>query len=211
MSGDRNSSRLNKYDKRRKNTKSLTIFTILGSVLLVVFIGLLVFGGGDEQQTADEHSPNQSNENNGNHNDANSDRQQEKNDEQSAESNKEKESDDVKTEKAEPSDDNVVKAYTGNWPPVGTEQTGPHTTNYDEGSQDRSEMRKAVTAATDLNSDQLIMWWISRAGDQKVVITVSDANETQTYRVYMSWVDNEGWKPTKVEELKKNDQKYRFE
>ncbi|GAA0601878.1 hypothetical protein GCM10009001_18400 [Virgibacillus siamensis] len=228
MSENDNNSRVDKFDKRRKNTKSLTIFTVFGSILLVVFIALLVFGGGDNQDMADESETNQaandSSESNNNNDGSTSDGQKENSagndsnsgDENSDESSSDKDeqqtnNDEVKKQEVESSDDNVVKAYTGNWQPVGTEQTGPHTTNYNEGSQDRVEMRKAISVATDLNQDSLTMWWIERNGDQKVVVTASDANETKTYRVYMTWVNDEGWKPTKVEELKENDQKYRFE
>ncbi len=35
-------SRVNKYDKRRKNTKSLSIFIVLGSVLLIALVLLLI-------------------------------------------------------------------------------------------------------------------------------------------------------------------------
>ncbi len=111
----------------------------------------------------------------------------------------------------ESSDDNVIEAYTGNWEPVGTEQTEPHTINYDEGSQDRKEMRQAVVAATDLNVNAFVMWYISRNGEQEVLATVSSQDESEVYRVYLSWVSNKGWKPTKVERLKENDQKWRFE
>lgn len=208
-------SRVNKYDKRRKNTKSLTIFTILGSVLLVVFIALLIFDGGNNKDVADQSETNQSASESGG--DANGDKQPENNsegesDNKSSDSDeKKKNEDEVEKQEVEPSDDNVVKAYTGNWEPVGTEQTGSHSINYDEGSKDRIEMSKAVSTATDLNSDSLTMWWIARNGDQKVEVTASNANESKTYRVYLTWIENEGWKPTKVEELKKNDQKYRFE
>ena len=37
----------------------------------------------------------------------------------------------VETEQVEPSNDNVLKAYTADWKPIGTEQEGPHTTNYE--------------------------------------------------------------------------------
>ncbi|WP_174613887.1 YrrS family protein [Virgibacillus ihumii] len=218
MSENQKNSRVGKFDKRRKNTKSLTIFTILGSVLLVVFIALLVVGG-DNEEMAEGSGTNQSEGEQSNHNGkANSDEKQESSsgssgdsDEQLEDAQQKNDSNNEERQKVKPSDDNVVKAYTGNWQPVGTEQTGPHTINYNEGSQDRIEMRKAISTATDLNSENLIMWWISRNGDQKVVVTTSDANETNTYRVYLTWVKNEGWKPTKVEELKENDQKYRFE
>src|SRR5699024_10244213 len=119
----------------------------------------------------------------------------------------EEDNQEVDTEQVEPSDDNVIEAYTGDWQPVGTEQSEPHTTNYSDGSQDRQEMRKAVAAATGLDENNFIMWWVERNGDQSVINTVSDPNETEIYRVYNTWVANEGWQPIKVERLKENDKK----
>lgn len=53
----------------------------------------------------------------------------------------------------------------------------------------------------------MIEWWIENGGDQKVIATVSDTAETEVFRVFLSWVDNEGWQPTKVEILIENDKK----
>ncbi|WP_085991832.1 YrrS family protein [Oceanobacillus senegalensis] len=114
---------------------------------------------------------------------------------------------DVVIEEVESSDENVLKAYEGDWEPVGTIQEGPHTVTYDSGSQDRKEMKKAILLATGLNGNDYTVWWIGNGGDQKVIATVSDKAESEIYRVYLSWVDEEGWKPTRVEELKENDKK----
>ncbi|MEG0553418.1 MAG: DUF1510 family protein [Carnobacterium sp.] len=43
-------------------------------------------------------------------------------------------------------------------------------------------------------------------GDQKVVATVSDTQQTKTYRIFLTWIENKGWQPNKVEQLKANDQ-----
>src|SRR5699024_5666585 len=114
--------------------------------------------------------------------------------------------DDVKTKSVESDDDNVAEAFTGNWKPIGTEQSGPHTVNYDDGSQDRKEMEEAVTVATGI--EDMTVWWLSRAGDQKVEATISNnRDQSEVYRVNIEWVDEKGWKPTKVEMLKENDKK----
>ncbi|RYG74772.1 DUF1510 family protein [Lentibacillus lipolyticus] len=217
-------SRVNKYEKRRKNTKSLSMFIVLGSILLIALVLLLIFGGGgntasDETEQSDHADNTQvsgDSETSGmdkldneeaSHDDSGADN---KGNEEAAEMDGDS-GKDITTEKAEPSDDNVLEAYTGNWEPVGTEQPEPHTVNFNEDSQDRKEMRQAVAAATDLNVNDFIMWYISRNGEQKVLATVSSKDESEVYRVYMSWISNEGWKPTKVERLKENDQKWRYE
>lgn len=222
-------SRVDKFEKRRKNTKSLSVFLVLGSILLIVLIGVIIFGGDDE---ADQSAENQSNEapeeseqaaNNSEESTPNEDEQstteenESENNSESTDSTNETDTEEensnseVETEQAEPSDDNVTEAYTGNWKPVGTEQTGQHTINFDDGSQDRKEIKKAAAVATELDEETLIMWWVSRNGNQKVLATVSNSENTEIYRAYLTWVEGQGWKPTKVEKLKENDQEYRFE
>lgn len=212
-------SRVNKFEKRRKNTKLLSTLIVAGSILLIVLFGILIFGG-DETDEADNEqgSPqeeetdsasekqNASAENNTDPN-GSTDETGSTEDSDTEEGNNQE----ADTEQVDPSDDNVIEAYTGDWQPVGTEQSEPHTINYDEGSQDRHEMRTAVASATGLDGDNFTMWWIERNGDQQVINTVSDPDETEIYRVYNTWLANEGWQPTKVEQLKENDQKARFE
>lgn len=112
----------------------------------------------------------------------------------------------VKTESVKSSDPNVAEAFKGNWKPVETSQSGAHTTNYDEGSTDRKEMEQAITTATGL--DSMTVWWLGRAGDNEVEATVANKkDQSEIYRVNLKWVDEKGWKPTKIEMLKKNDKK----
>ena len=124
-----------------------------------------------------------------------------KEDKQEEKNNKDK----VKTEEVEPSDGNVASAVTGNWKPAETNQKGTHTTNYNDGSQDRIEIKQASASATGLSTEDIIEWRVENNGDQKVVATISDTQQTKTYRVFLNWIYNEGWQPTKVEQLKVND------
>ncbi|GAA0442790.1 YrrS family protein [Lentibacillus halophilus] len=238
MSDDDHLSRINKYEKRRKNTRSLSVFIVLGSILLIALVLVLIFSGGDESNTGTDESSTSSNNDteqkeaeqhdetgqsqssndrvdseNSMDKPANNNSTNDQTDgDDSGDNNDNNDSmDSVDTEQVSPSDDNVIKAYTGDWKPVGTDQSGPHTTDYNEGSQDREEMREAVAAATGLNVDTFTMWYVSRNGDQQVLTTVSSNDESTVYRVYLSWIKHKGWKPTKVERLKENDQKWRYE
>lgn len=94
-----------------------------------------------------------------------------------------------------------------NWKPIGTVQTGDHISSYDKGTTDREEMEKAMEYATGVSVDNMIVWWIGNGGkpNENVVGTISNKDKSQIYRVYMDWVDGQGWKPTKVEKLKSID------
>lgn len=111
----------------------------------------------------------------------------------------------------ETSDDpNVMKTVIDpSWQPVGTSQTGDHVTVYDEGSTDRVEMEKALAYATNTTVDQLIVWWLQRGEvpNKNVIGTVEAKDQGQVYRVYLEWVDGQGWKPTKLEYLRENDKR----
>lgn len=228
MSRDMNQTRSDKFEKRRKSTKAITIGIIAASILVIILLGIWVFGGsGGEEQNADENEnsssdedsdflitePDEEEEENNNSTDNEENGQDEQNNDNNEQENENEQNEDieqnnnVETESVEPSDDNVSDAYTGNWDPIGTEQEGPHTTTYDDGSQDRIEIKEATSMVTGIDADNMVEWLVENGGDQKVIATVSDKDETQTFRVYLQWVDGEGWQPTKVEELIENDKK----
>src|SRR5699024_12069880 len=91
--------------------------------------------------------------------------------------------------------------------PAETPQEGADTTNYPDGAQDRKEVKEDVSKVTKVAEDKMVEWRLENGGDQKVIATIADNNETELYRVYLSWIDNEGWQVNKFEELKKNDKK----
>src|SRR5699024_9917128 len=188
-------SRIDKYEKRRKTTKSITVLLIIGGILIVFLLFIWIFGGDGKKS---EESNEASTEIQRDENDSNDTMYEDEEDKE--EKKEDDEEDEVETEEVEPSDTNVSKAYTGNWEPIGTKQSGPHTTNYDDGSQDRIEIKEAVQLATGLQD--MTELWVGNGGDQKVIATVASPDETDIYRVYLSWVDEKGWQPTKVEELK---------
>ncbi|WP_068674407.1 YrrS family protein [Oceanobacillus sp. Castelsardo] len=207
MAAKENGSRINKYEKRRKNTKLISFFIVIGIILFISLISIWLFGDGDSTlvEETEQAQNDTSNETGTTTNSEQEDQSIVKDDNGGEE--KENEEQEITTEEVDPSDDNVVKAYEGNWEAVGTEQEGQHTVNYSEGSQDRKEMTVAIQTATGLVEGNYREWWVANGGDQKVIATVSDSNQSEVYRVYLAWNDGEGWQPTKVELLKENDWK----
>ncbi|WP_330948627.1 YrrS family protein [Virgibacillus sp. MG-45] len=207
-------SRVNKYEKRRKNTKSISILMSTGAILVVVLIGIWLFGGGeDEAEKNSEENKSadikitdeeQTNKDESESEQANTDQSDGDNEtDETSEQNAANQN--VEKEQVEPSDDNVIEAYVADWEPIGTEQEGPHTTVFETDSLDWKEMEKAASIATEISEEEMHTIWIENGGDQKAIATVSDATNSQFYRVYISWVDGQGWQPTKVEVLKEND------
>jgi hypothetical protein len=94
------------------------------------------------------------------------------------------------------------------WKPVGTSQSGEHTAVYDKGSADWQEMLNAISYATGLDQGNMTVYWLGRdkSTPNGSFSTVASKDNKQKYNVYIQWVDGQGWKPTKVEDISKNGQ-----
>ncbi|MFC4320875.1 YrrS family protein [Litchfieldia salsa] len=105
---------------------------------------------------------------------------------------------------------NIIRSIKNKaWKPVGTNQTGPHTIVYDKGTPDRLEMEQAISYALGYeNSSDLTVWELARDAENRVAATISTKDNSRVYRVYIEWVNEKGWMPLKIDELRKNDSKY---
>ncbi|UFT97859.1 DUF1510 family protein [Radiobacillus kanasensis] len=218
-------TRADKFEKRRKNTKAITFLLSIGGILVIVLIGFIFFGGDDEKTAQDTEEPTtesnqtESEESASESADTESTESMDVTEEEDTdasstgdtESSSDENNENIQVEEVSSNDDNVIKAYRGDWEPIGTQQEGEHVITFEQGTQDWKEMMDAVSLATGLNRNDMIQWWVSRAGDQSIEATVSNPSETEIYRVSVNWVDQQGWQPTLVEQLKENDQKHRFE
>lgn len=104
-----------------------------------------------------------------------------------------------------PSDDNdVIEAYINPaWEPQETTQDEPHVAIYKKSSTDWEEMTNAMAYATDLSVEDFYIYRLGNDGDEnKAVGTIVTNDKQYKYRVHIEWVENEGWKPVLVEELK---------
>ena len=103
-----------------------------------------------------------------------------------------------------PSEDEFVarRSSITSWKPIGTTQTGEHVSLYDGKSVDWEEKKQAIAYATGLPSDSMIFWKIKNGGGpQKSIGIVSSRDSKEKYRVYLEWIDGQGWKPVKMDIL----------
>ncbi|MGN8645588.1 YrrS family protein [Gracilibacillus sp. HCP3S3_G5_1] len=209
-------TRKNRYEKKRTNTKAITWLSIFGGVLVVIIIALFVFGGDDQEtpEATDEEEQNNIDEFALGEQPQNPSLQEEDAEQEElevreieTEEDEDQESNEsVQVNEVESDDENVRSAYEGNWQPIGTEQEEPHTTTFEKDSVDWQEMMQAVEVATEIPTDEQITWWVGRAGEQSVEVTVShQSNQDDTYRVTLNWVEEQGWQPVLVEELIENE------
>ena len=84
--------------------------------------------------------------------------------------------------------------------PIGTSQTGPHTSSYEEGSVDWNEKLKAIRLATGLDENMTVWKIVNGGGPQKSVAEVSPNKQpNEKYTVNLEWVDEKGWMATSVQ------------
>src|SRR5690625_4223469 len=55
MNSDNRQSRLNKFEKRRKNTKKISILMIIAGILLLILLAFWIFGGKEKDTTSTDN------------------------------------------------------------------------------------------------------------------------------------------------------------
>ncbi|MFZ3588257.1 YrrS family protein [Bacillus sp. DJP31] len=203
-----------RFEKRAKNRRFNKLINI-SIVLLFIFISFftynLFFGGKSEpasSELAGETSEGGSEETTAADDEI---AKEEAADEESNEDTKEVVEDengetseeDNETVENNSNDPNVKQTIVNeSWKPVGTEQLEPHVAVYDAESADWKEMIEAFQYATGLNEQDWILWRVGNDGSaQSAKGVVSTKDKKTVYRVYIEWVQNEGWKPSRLEQL----------
>lgn len=207
---------------QKKKRANLLINSLLGIVGLLIIITLVNLLSSNDQETASDTEAEQTEqqqpaEDEGQQevesedlagSDAAEDQAEETEAEDSEASDTEASEDADKEETEEittqPSDDPKVKETIVNsaWQPIGTSQTGNHVSSYEKGTADWNEKLQALQYATGLSPDNMITIFLGNGGSpQKSIGTVTSNDQSEKYRVYLEWVDGEGWKPTKMDVL----------
>lgn len=207
--------------KKKANLLINSLIGIVGVLIIITLVNLLSTNNevAEEQAPVDEQQPAESSEDEGQQEveseDLTSSEVEPTNDDNASEeesTDEEVVEEDSTTEEptssgevvTEPSTDPIVEeAFTNSaWQPIGTSQTGAHASSYDPNSVDWAEKVKALSYASGLSEDNMYIKFLGNGGSpQKSVGTITSKDESEKYRVYLEWVDGQGWKPTKVEVL----------
>lgn len=199
--------------KRRKTNLILNSINAI-VIILIILVATTIFSSGDKQKPEQTKQEPQNSEQTNKPDKQGVVNQNDDQTENNVEENKDKE--DEQQEELLVEDESVivegstepnVKRTIINpaWQPVGTEQTGVHETVFEMGSIDWKEMEKALAYGARIEHSNMTTWFIANGGPNKAIGTVSPKDGQQAYRVYIEWVDGQGWKPIKVEELIEND------
>lgn len=192
--------------KRQDRVLNILIATVVISIIVVATFILKKPAENSNEISSDQQTENQQSEES-EKDQSDKEEDDSSDDTSSKEDSEEDESEDEESEKEvqeEDSEDPVVdKSITDpNWKPIGTKQEGEHTSLYDGSSVDWQEKIDAISYATAINNDQLTVHWLKNGGaPNKAIGIASTIDESEMYRVYLEWVDGEGWKPTQVDVL----------
>ncbi|WP_273850890.1 YrrS family protein [Guptibacillus spartinae] len=214
-------------DRHSKRKQNIVLNSLIGIVLAVilVLVANIVFTGDDSQQTASEEqqtAQTNSNEKSNSTSDdsvtsdeakdsedsdsesnnaTDKDSTKEENADEEKDQDKDKEDQDKEEQEKEKTDQEPGEPnLEGPWEPVGTTQSGPHTSSYDLGSVDWNEKLKAVESVMGMSADEMTIWKIGgNGGPQQSFARVSKAGSgNQVYFIELEWVDGKGWKPVSV-------------
>lgn len=203
-------SRTQRKSKRRKTNRILNT-AIAVVVLLIVIVAFTIFSGGEKEEATQPPKPKtetQQSAGNGEEAQPADTEEEEENQTDPAEEKKDEEQEaDGEVIEKESGEPNVEKEIIDpNWTGVGTSQSGQHTSSFETDSVDWQEKEQALSYATGIPQEQMTVWYISGNGPKGAIGTVSPKSDpNDAYRVYIDWVDGEGWKPTKVYKLEHND------
>ncbi|MDM5334601.1 YrrS family protein [Ureibacillus composti] len=217
-----NRSRLSKREQKKKRPKKsdklLNVLIAIVSILIVANL-VFLFTKDDEKEVASENKTQAEKYLQGKN-------QSQKNEEVVSEEGEEEQSSDNtvvpaknedQTEEKEQSVKLPTKLTTNkssdpqvkqevvdpSWQPTPTKQTGEHVSVYKEGHVDYEEKLVTFRNAVNLEENNVIYWSVRNNGSSNSSIAViSSKDESQKYRISIEWIENEGWKPVKVEELK---------
>lgn len=200
-----NRSRSEQRSKRKKTNLILNSLIVI-VILLIVFVSYTIFSSKDEangDKTAkNKIAETQKDDNQAETVNGNKEETTDADEEKMLEEESKIEEEEIVTEGG--SDSNVVKTIkNSSWESVGTTQTGEHRAVYSEG-KDWDEQVKALAYGSGLDESDMVVWFLGNNNydPQKSIGTVSSKDKSKKYRVYIEWVDQKGWKPVKVEEIK---------
>jgi hypothetical protein len=217
MNDDFQSGSRSSYRAKRKKTNIVLNSLIVIVLALIFFVAYTIFLSGDDKAAPEKEdtktTANQSSEK-VDKDTENSDAAKETEEEKDTEENPVEDSEEASAPEQEDDSQAIITEGDGSsnvirtienpaWKPVGTVQSGEHTPVYDSSSVDWQEMLKAISYATGLEGSNMTLYWLGRDKTTGTgsFSTVASKDKQQKYNVYLEWVDGEGWKPVKVEEL----------
>ncbi|PYF08802.1 YrrS family protein [Ureibacillus chungkukjangi] len=200
--------------KKSKVDKILNILIAIVSILIVLNVVTIFSDDDKEKEQADELVEKQDDNKNDEIEDT---KNTESNSGKNVASAEELESDETETQEGVNSDattDSKIIVQASNdptveevivnpeWKVTPTKQVGEHVSAYEKGHPDYEEKLTTFRQAVGLGENDIIFWSVKNGGSaDSSIAVVSTGDKTENYRIHIQWLENEGWKPVKVEKL----------
>ncbi|MFK9091364.1 YrrS family protein [Bacillus salipaludis] len=209
MNNDFNQNSRSGYRAKRKKTNIVLNSLIIIVLLLIIFVAYTIFASGGDDKAAPKKETPKTEQKETVHKEKKTkeDKEVTKDDSSSKDATEEEQESEEASTPEKTDDSQAVVSEDGttienpSWKPVGTTQTGEHTPVYS--GVDWDEMLSAISYATGIENNNMTVIWLGR--DQSKanasVGTVSAKDTKEKYKVFIEWVDGQGWKPTKVIKL----------
>ncbi|WP_078379603.1 YrrS family protein [Sutcliffiella halmapala] len=214
----RDGSRYGRTTKRKKTNLILNVLIGIVFIFIIFLSSQLFFGKNTTEPAGKEVDTNEQELNDSAEQDAEEEngstpaeeeeeasKEEEKREDEEEIDEDTEENEDGEAQVSENSDDpNVIKTITNpSWAPVGTSQSEPHVSIYDESHVDWKEKLNAITAATGLSGDAYTLYYLGNGGSEHhAIASIKDKASGESFKVYLEWVTGKGWKPLKVEQVK---------
>ncbi|QCR32965.1 YrrS family protein [Lysinibacillus sp. SGAir0095] len=198
--------------KKNKVDKILNILIAIVSILIILNV-MTIFNDDDKEQAKEVVEKQNANKNAESEDTKNTDSDSEKNvaSAEEIEHGQSESQDDANSEEitdteiiVQASNDPTVEEVIVNpqWKVTPTKQVGEHVSAYEKGHPDYEEKLETYRQAVQLEEENIIFWSVKNNGStDSSVAVVSNMDKTENYRIYIEWLQNEGWKPVKVEKL----------
>ncbi|CAM3942855.1 YrrS family protein [Lederbergia lenta] len=193
--------------KRRKTNIILNTLIVI-VIILIILVGSYIFFGGDNNKDQASEVSNAKDTTQSEEVKEPKDKNEKTTDDEKSDDDDSEKDEPIETESDEPNVEKVIKDPS--WKPIGTEQASGHQSSYNMGTVDWNEKLSAAAYAVGISVDNMTPWWVEGGSDREkeAILTVSEkVAGSDVYRVYIEWVDGEGWKPTEVKKLIENDKK----
>ncbi|PLS01240.1 DNA primase [Neobacillus cucumis] len=204
LSNDFNSSRSG-YRAKRKKTNIVLNTLIVVVLLLIIFVAYNIFASGNDNASSSpkkESTKTEQKQTTETKKSTDTKKKEEEavstDDQSSADATADDQESEETTAPEQPDDTQAVVTDEGS---SSTSQTGDHKMTFE--GEDWQAMINAISNATGLDQSNMTVYWLGsdKSTTNAAVGTVASKDKSKKYKVYIKWVDGQGYVPTKVEEL----------
>jgi len=206
LSNDSNSR--SGYRAKRKKTNVVLNTLIVVVLLLIIFVAYNIFASGNDNtatsktdSTKTEQTKTTDKKTTDKKTSSDKDTKNDKvaSDDNSSEDTTADEQDSEEATVPEQPDDTQAVVTDGE--SSSTTQTGEHKMTFE--GEDWQQMINAISSATGLDQSNMTVYWLGsdKSTANAAIGTVASKDKSKKYKVYIKWVDGQGYVPTKVEEL----------